>query len=312
MKQYLDILRDVYENGIWKEPAREGMPRTKEVFCRSMRFDLSEGFPLLTTKKMFTRAIVTELLWFLRGGTNIKYLVDNGNKIWIDDAYKFYKRRGGKMNKETWLEAVKAGKPEDIISYNVAGSYSEQCGYVGRIYGSQWRNFGSDPFDCTFGFDQIHYVIHALKDRPNERYHIIDAWNPIDYLRSEKRAALPACHVFYQFCVREGKLDMMMLQRSCDTMLGVPFDLAMCGLLLHLICLEVGLEPGEFVWVGNSVHLYENHLEQAAEQLSREPLPLCQIKINKKDNLENYELDDIEFINYQSHPAIKAPLSVGV
>lgn len=312
MKQYLDILRDVYENGIWKEPAREGMPRTKEIFCRSMRFDLSEGFPLLTTKKMFTKAIVTELLWFLRGGTNIKYLVDNGNKIWIDDAYKFYKRRGGKMNKETWLEAVKAGKPEDIASSDIAGVYSEQCGYVGRIYGSQWRNFGADPFFKTLGFDQIRYVIHALKNRPNERYHIIDAWNPIDYLRNKKGAALPACHVFYQFCVREGKLDMMMLQRSCDTMLGVPFDLAMCGLLLHLISLEVGLEPGEFVWVGNSVHLYENHLEQAAEQLNREPLPLCQIKINKKDNLEDYELGDIEFINYQSHPAIKAPLSVGV
>ena len=312
MKQYLDILRDVYENGVWKEPAREGMPRTKEIFCRSMRFDMSKGFPLLTTKKMFTKAIVTELLWFLRGGTNIKYLIDNDNKIWVDDAYKFYKRRGGKMDKELWLEAVKAGKHEDITSSDVAGVYSEQCGYVGRIYGSQWRNFGSDPFFKTLGFDQIRYVIHALKNRPNERYHIIDAWNPIDYLRNKEGAALPACHVFYQFCVREGKLDMMMLQRSCDTMLGVPFDLAMCGLLLHLICLEVGLEPGEFVWVGNSVHLYENHLEQTAEQLSREPLPLCQIKINKKDCLEDYELSDIEFVNYQSHPAIKAPLSVGV
>lgn len=310
MKQYLDVLRDVYENGIWKEPAREGMPRTKEVFCRSMRFDLSEGFPLLTTKKMFTKAIITELLWFLRGDTNIKYLVDNGNKIWVDDAYKFYKRRGGKMDIVKWLEAVKAGKPEDITSGTWDNVYSHTCGYVGRIYGSQWRSFGKT--ERMRGFDQIRYVIHALKNRPNERYHIIDAWNPIDYLRDKNGAALPACHVFYQFCVRGNKLDMMMLQRSCDTMLGVPFDLAMCGLLLHLICLEVGLEPGEFVWVGNSVHLYENHLEQAAEQLSREPLPLCQIKINKKECLEDYELDDIEFINYQSHPAIKAPLSVGV
>ena len=310
MKQYLDMLRDVYENGIWKEPAREGMPRTKEIFCRSMRFDLSEGFPLLTTKKMFTKAIVTELLWFLRGGTNIKYLVDNGNKIWVDDAYKFYKRRGGKMDKETWLEAVKAGKPEDITSGTWDNMYSHTCGYVGRIYGSQWRSFGKT--ERMRGFDQIRYVIHALRTRPNERYHIIDAWNPIDYLRDKNGAALPACHVFYQFRVRGNKLDMMMLQRSCDTMLGVPFDLAMCGLLLHLICLEVGLAPGEFVWVGNSVHLYENHLEQAVEQLSREPLPLCQIKINKKDCLEDYELSDIEFVNYQSHPAIKAPLSVGV
>ena len=312
MKQYLDMLRDVYENGIWKEPAREGMPRTKEIFCRSMRFDLSEGFPLLTTKKMFTKAIVTELLWFLRGSTNIKYLVDNGNKIWVDDAYKFYKRRGGKLTKNAWLDAVKQGEFEDISETDSCNRvFSRQFGYCGRIYGAQWRNFGYDRLSLS-GFDQIDYVLDALKNRPNERYHIIDAWDPRDYLESKTNAALPACQVFYQFCVRGNKLDMMMLQRSCDTMLGVPFDLAMCGLLLHLICLEVGLEPGEFVWVGNSVHLYENHLEQAVEQLSREPLPLCQIKINKKDCLEDYELSDIEFVNYQSHPAIKAPLSVGV
>lgn len=303
MKQYLKLLREVYEEGAWKGPARAGMPYTKEVFCRTMRFDMSKGFPLLTTKKMFTKGIVSELLWFLKGDTNIKYLLDNGNKIWVDDAYKFYKRRGGKMDKETWLEKVKAGEPEIIREAYTGHKYGE----CGAIYGEQWRNFGFE------GFDQIEHVIDALKNRPNERYHIIDAWDPCVYLDPIfHRAALPACHVFYQFCVRNGKLDMMMLQRSCDTMLGVPFDLAMCGLLLHLVALEVGLEPGEFVWVGNSVHLYENHFAQAKEQLSREPHPLCQIKINKKPSLKDYEVSDIEFINYVSHPAIKAPLSVGI
>ena len=303
MKQYIDLLQDVYLNGIWKDPARAGMPRTKEVFCRTMRFNMADGFPLLTTKKMFTKGIVSELLWFLKGDTNIKYLLDNGNKIWVDDCYKFYRRRGGKMTKDEWLEAVKAGKPEIIRDQRTGFRYGE----CGAIYGEQWRNFGFE------GFDQIAHVIDALKNRPNERYHIIDAWDPCVYLSQEyHRAALPACHVFYQFCVREGKLDLMMLQRSCDTLLGVPFDLAMCGLLLHLVALEVGLEPGEFVWVGNSVHLYENHLEQAAEQISREPLPLCKIQINKKPTLQDYEVSDIKFIDYISHAAIKAPLSVGI
>lgn len=303
MKQYIDLLQDVYLNGIWKDPARAGMPRTKEVFCRTMRFNMADGFPLLTTKKMFTKGIVSELLWFLRGDTNIKYLLDNGNRIWVGDCYKFYKRRGGKMTKDEWLEAVKADKPEIIREQYTGYKYGE----CGAIYGAQWRSFGFE------GFDQIAHVIDALKNRPNERYHIIDAWDPCVYLDPIfHRAALPACHVFYQFCVREGKLDLMMLQRSCDTLLGVPFDLAMCGLLLHLVALEVGLEPGEFVWVGNSVHLYENHLEQAAEQISRGPLPLCKIQINKKPTLRDYEVSDIKFVDYVSHAAIKAPLSIGV
>lgn len=312
MRQYLDLLKDVLDNGIEKGPARAGMPCTKEVFCRSMRFDLSKGFPLITTKKMFTKGIVSELLWFLKGDTNIKYLLNNGNKIWIDDAYKLYRRKGGSYTKKEWLAKVEDDALESVLLKNkeletltitYTGSRFGECG---EIYGKQWRKFGNN------NFDQVAHLIQSLKERPNERYHIISAWDPNSYLNDGTTAALPACHVFWQFSVREGKLDLMMLQRSCDMLLGVPFDLAMCGLMCHLVAQTVGLEPGEFIWVGNSCHIYENHIEQVKEQLTREPLPLCSVKINHKDSIFDYEISDISFINYSHHPAIKAPLSVGL
>ena len=303
MKQYIDLVRDVLENGVWKEPAREGMPRTKEVFCRTMRFNLSEGFPLLTTKKMFHKGIVAELLWFLRGDTNIQYLINNGVHIWDDDAYKFYKHHLDytlPMSKEDWLGAVKR-----------SGGSSMQMGDCGSIYGAQWRNWEGY-------FDQISVLVNSLKKRPNSRYHIVTAWNPATFLEGDD-AALPACHMMFQCCVHEGKLDLMMLQRSCDLFLGVPFNIASYALLTHLLAKEVGLEPGEFIWVGNSVHLYENHIEQAKEIITRLPKKLCSVKIapNKsvlayEHNKNCYEIGDIEFLNYESHPAIKAPLSVGV
>lgn len=296
MKQYINLLSDVIENGVWKEPARAGMPRTKEVFCRTMRFNLREGFPLLTTKRMFTKGIVAELLWFLRGDTNIKYLVDNGVHIWDADAYKYYKRQGGDLSKEEWLEKVKSG----AIDPRTHTQYGE-CGF---IYGAQWREYEGQ-------FDQILNVIKSLKENPNSRYHLVTAWNPIDFLYIQSNAALPACHLMFQFSVRDGMLDLMMLQRSCDTFLGVPFNIASYALLCHIVALEVGLEPGEFVWVGNSVHLYENHIEQAKEQISRNPLPLCELRIDQKHILD-YEIEDFTFEFYTSHPAIKAELSVGV
>lgn len=301
MKQYLDLLKEVLYTGQPKGPAREGMPPTREIFCRTMTFDLQEGFPLLTTKRMARKSIVSELIWFLRGDTNIKFLVDNGNPIWIDDCYKFYCRRGGSLPKDVWLNMVKDGMLE-IIGNEPTGFRYGECG---DIYGAQWRRSGGF-------FDQIYHVCEAIKNRPNERYHIIDAWDPATYLSTKTKAALPACHVFYQFCVRGEFLDMMMLQRSCDIFLGVPFDLAMCGLLCHLIALETGLKPGIFTWVGNSIHLYSNHLDQAIEQLARKPLPLCKVEINKKLSLYDYEIEDIKFVDYKCHPAIKAPLSVGV
>lgn len=309
MKQYIDLLKDVLENGVWKMPAREGMPRTKEVFCRTMRFDLSEGFPLLTTKKMFTKGIVGELLWFLRGDTNIKYLVENGIHIWDADAYKFYKQLGGYLGKEAWLACV-TGTPE--LSSIIGGDYDKNLlvrgyhyGDCGSIYGHQWRLWNGF-------FDQIGSLVSNLKGNPNSRYHIVTAWQPTDFLETQKYAALPACHTMFQCSVRGGKLDLMMLQRSCDSFLGVPFNIASYALLTHILAAVVGLEPGEFVWIGNSVHIYENHIEQATEQISREPYSLCQLKFEPKSNLEDYEISDFEFVGYESHPSIKAPLSVGV
>ena len=292
MEQYKNLIQDVLKNGVWKDPAREGMPRTKEVFCRTMRFDLSKGFPLLTTKKMFTKGIVGELLWFLRGDTNIRHLVKNGIHIWDADAYKYYKRMGGTLSKEDWLKMVE----------------NENNGYVygscGCIYGYQWRRWRGS-------YDQIQHLITNLKDNPSSRYHVVTAWDPRDFFERKHYAALPACHMMFQCSVREGKLDLMLLQRSCDLFLGVPFNIASYALLTHILAVEVGLEPGEFVWVGNSVHLYENHIEQAMEQLMREPYPLCRLEFTPK-KIEDYEIEDFKFVDYQSHPAIKAPLSVGV
>lgn len=291
MKQYIDLMKDVLENGVWKEPARELMPRTKEVFCRTMRFDLSEGFPLLTTKKMFTKGIVGELLWFLRGDTNIKYLVDNGIHIWDMDAYKYYKKRGGDLPKDKWLE--------NITNYSDNG-----FGKCGNIYGYQWRKWRGF-------FDQILHLIINLKKNPNSRYHVVTAWDPSDFIGGNPFAALPACHMMFQCSVRDGKLDLMMLQRSCDLFLGVPFNIASYALLTHILAAEVGLEPGEFVWVGNSVHLYENHIEQAKEQITRLPFKLCKLEFTPK-KIKDYEIEDFKFVDYQSHPAIKAELSVGL
>ena len=293
MKQYLDLLRDIVDNGIWKEPAREGMPRTKEVFCRAMTFDLSKGFPLLTTKKMYTKGIVAELLWFLRGDTNIEYLVDNNVHIWDADAYKFYKRRGGKLAKEEWLKKLGTfDKRTEMI-----------LGDCGDIYGRQWTSFGGV-------YDQIGNLLESLRETPNSRYHVVSAWNPVDYFLFTY-VALPACHMMFQCCINHGKLDLMMLQRSCDMFLGVPFNIASYALLTHILAKECGLEPGTFTWVGNCCHIYENHVEQVNELLTREPMELCTLKFDRKP-IEKYEIGDFHFLNYKSHPALKAPLSVGV
>lgn len=301
MKQYLDLLRDIVDNGIWKEPAREGMPRTKEVFCRTMTFDLSKGFPLLTTKKMYTKGIVAELLWFLRGDTNIKYLVDNNVHIWDADAYKFYKRKGGKLPKEEWLKELGTYDYETEMVF----------GNCGSIYGKQWRGFdGLDKNGLLIGFDQIGNLLESLRKAPNSRYHIVSAWNPTDFLFTND-AALPACHMMFQCCINNGKLDLMMLQRSCDTFLGVPFNIASYALLVHILAKECDLEPGTFTWVGNCCHIYENHVEQVNELLTREPMELCTLEFDKK-HISEYEIGDFRFKNYISHPALKAPLSVGV
>ena len=312
MKQYLDLLKDIQKNGVWKEPARPGMPRTKEVFGRMMKFDLSQGFPLLTTKKMFTKGIVAELLWFLRGETNIKFLVDNKCHIWDQDAYKYYKKLGGEyatLSLNDFVFEIEQGRMIQPFVDN--GKTHEAREYVlgdcGLIYGYQWRKFRG-------WFDQIKNLQLSIKNNPDSRYHIITAWDPVSFLGNANNAALPACHMMFQCSVRDGYLDLIMTQRSCDTFLGVPFNVASYALLLTLLCKQLGLKPGVFTWVGNSVHVYENHMNAIKEQLSRKPYPLPHLVIEDRGQKEltDYAVSDFHFDEYISHPAIKAELSVGV
>lgn len=316
MKQYLDILNRVMTEGDWKRPSRPGLPYTKEIFGVTERFDLSGGkLPLLTTKKVSFKNILTELLWFLKGDINIKYLVDNGCNIWNDDSYRYYKELGGKLSKEDWLQ--KLGEPisDEPLSNPV---YIQHCyGDCGMLYGLNWRNFNED------GFDQLNNLVKSLRNKPSSRYQIVTGWNPntIGYPIS---AALPACHMLFQCNVREDShLDLMFLQRSCDLFLGVPYNWASYGILLHILAALTGYEPGELIWVGNSVHIYENQFNAVEEQLKRTPgeLPTLSIdmtKINRyveEDSLDelwvSLEHSDFSLINYNPQGAIKAPLSTG-
>lgn len=309
-QQYLDILSEILETGEWKSPARAGMPRTKEVFFRTMTFDLSDGYPLFTTKKMAWKTCLTELTWFLKGDTNIKYLVDNGCNIWNDDAYKFYCRnQDNPQPKDAWLEKVKRGEIwlEEKKLGDLTLSKAIPYGWAGYIYGHQWRKFGCE------GFDQIQHLINDIKNNPNGRYKIITAWNPEDFLgKYSYTVSLPACHVYYQFCVNNGKLDMMMVQRSCDMFLGVPFNIASGAALLTIIAQHTGYEPGKLHWVGNCCHIYENHMEQVKELITRTPYQFPTLIVNKQDNIEDYTKDDFTLVDYISHSKLTAPLSVGV
>lgn len=309
MKQYLDLLKDVLENGEWKEPARPGMPRTKEVFGRMMKFNLREGFPLMTTKKMHYKGIIAELLWFLSGSTNVYDLNRMGCKIWNDDAYKFYvkKAKSSKMDiisKEKW-EYWLSAEPNDLYKW----LYFD----CGSIYGEQWRKFGTDFMTREGGFDQISNLINSIKEKPNSRYHIVSAWNPVDFLAYSEEAALPACHMLFQCSVRNGMyIDISVIMRSNDLFLGAPYNIASYALLANLIASVTGHMPGELTYYVNSAHIYENHIDQIKEQLEREPLELPGLYFEYKDSIFEYSVDDFKIENYKSHPSIKAPLSVGI
>ena len=320
MKQYLDLLEEIIYNGVEQKPAREGMPATRELFGRMMKFNLSEGFPLLTTKKMYFNGIVGELLWFLRGDINIKYLLDNNIHIWDKDAYKFYCRKIEQSNInsleynldfiqehvsfEEYLDKVKRGELIKYIADN-GSILSFEAGECGNIYGYLWR---------TAEGDQVQYLIDSIKTNPESRYHILSGWIPSKVLDSRK-CALPPCHLLYQFNVQEKhgrkQLNLIMYQRSCDFFLGVPFNIASSALFTHILAKECNLAPGELTWVGASCHVYDNHLSQCNEQLSRTPKSLPRLEFDYKP-LWEYKIEDFQLEGYDSYPAIKAPLSVGV
>ncbi|MFC0820755.1 thymidylate synthase [Moraxella marmotae] len=280
MKQYLALLQHILDTGGDKGD-RTGTG-TRSVFGYQMRFDLSAGFPLLTTKKVHVKSIIHELLWFLKGETHIDYLIANQVSIW-----------------DEWATAEQTAR------------FGRQAGDLGPIYGHQWRNFGAtkdaDGKYQADGFDQIAWLIHEIKTNPNSRRLIVSGWNPSE----AGQVALPPCHTLFQFFVQDGKLSCQLYQRSADVFLGVPFNIASYALLTHMVAQVCGLGVGEFIWTGGDTHLYNNHFEQAKLQLTREPMALCQLQLNPavKDIFE-FTFDDIQIINYQSHPAIKAEVAV--
>lgn len=277
MKQYLDLLRHVREKGTFKGD-RTGTG-TFSVFGYQMRFDLSEGFPLVTTKKIHFKSVVHELLWFLKGDTNTQYLKDNGVRIWDE--------------------------------------WADENGDLGPVYGFQWRNW---PNANGASVDQVKQVVEQLKSNPNSRRIIISAWNPSDLPDEtispqqnvkEGRMALAPCHAFFQFYVSEGKLSCQLYQRSADIFLGVPFNIASYALLTLMLAQVCDLEPGDFVHTLGDAHLYTNHQEQVELQLSRDPLPLAQMKINPEiKDIFDFTFDDFELVDYQHHEHIKGIVAV--
>lgn len=264
MKQYLDLLEHVLEHGVAK-PDRTGTG-TRAVFGYQMRFNLSENFPILTTKKIHLKSIIHELLWFLKGDSNIRYLQENGVRIWNE--------------------------------------WADENGELGPVYGVQWRSWRSADGEVV---DQISEVIEHIKTKPYSRRHIVSAWNVTEI----KKMALPPCHMMFQFFVADGKLSCQLYQRSADTFLGVPFNISSYALLTLMIAQVTGLEPGEFVHTFGDVHLYNNHIDQARIQLTREPYPLPTIRINPAvTNIFDFRYEDFELVDYVFHPHIKAPISV--
>ena len=296
MKQYLDLLDKICREGVVRGD-RTGTG-TKGIFGYQMRFDLAEGFPLLTTKKVFLKGVIHELLWFLRGDTNIKYLVDNGVHIWDSDAFRYYNELCVKhgvlpVDLDTFLAA--AGIDSPIEGY--------KFGDLNHVYGHQWRSWGDNNGEAI---DQIATVIETLKTNPTSRRMIVSAWNVADV----GEMALPPCHTMFQFFVAEGKLSCQLYQRSGDTFLGVPFNIASYALLTMMIAKECGLEPGEFIHTLGDAHLYLNHMEQAAEQLQRTPRKLPTMRLNPDvKSIFDYKYEDFTLEGYDPYPAIKAPLS---
>ncbi|MFN2341005.1 MAG: thymidylate synthase [Halanaerobium sp.] len=264
MKQYLEMCEHILNDGVDRDD-RTGTG-TRSIFGHQLRFDLQEGFPLMTTKKVYWKAVVYELLWFLKGDTNIKFLNDNDVHIWDE--------------------------------------WADKNGDLGKVYGQQWRSWGTKDGKTV---DQISEVIEQIKENPNSRRLIVNAWN----VGELDEMALPPCHLLFQFYVADGKLSCQLYQRSCDTFLGVPFNIASYSLLTHMIAQVVGLEVGEFIWTGGDVHIYQNHFEQIKEQLSRKPRPLAQVKITKDtEDIFAIGFEDIELTGYDPHPTIKGEISV--
>ena len=293
MRQYLDLCKKILKDGIKKED-RTGTG-TYSIFGYQARYDLSEGFPLLTTKKVFLKGIIHELLWFISGSTNIKYLVDNNVHIWDDWAYKAYKN-SNEFNGDDMKQFA-----NHIKSLPANDPFVLNWGELGPVYGRQWRNFNEE------GIDQLEILINQIKTNPNSRRLIISAWNPCEV----DQMALPPCHSFMQFYVINGKLSCQLYQRSADVFLGVPFNIASYSLFTMMIAQVCNLEPGEFIHTMGDAHIYLNHIDQINLQLSREPKKLPIMKINKNvKSIYDFKFEDFELEGYDPYPAIKGEVAV--
>jgi len=358
MKQYLDLLQNIIDNGVEKESGRANMPNTIGISHAIIQMNLQEGFPLLTTKKMAWKTIIHELLWFLHGDTNIKYLVDNNVHIWDGDSYRWYLKYCANIKDQnevyTMDEFIEKIKEDDLMQITKSTYWKDpkflegiistyKLGDLGKVYGHQWRNQN--------GVDQVKNVIDGLRDNPYSRYHIINAWNAADF----KEMALPPCHLMYQFIVRpltiedrwdlfqnvewnkplnqkstddvelnricdehnipKFYLDLNMYQRSCDTFLGVPFNLASMSLLLMIVAKASNMIAGVSTWIGGDTHLYVNHIPIAKMQIERKPYDLPEMIIDKElnglDDILALTIDDFKLKNYVSHPKIEAELFTG-
>jgi thymidylate synthase len=305
MRQYLDLLEDIKANGI-KKSDRTGVG-TISVFGRQLRFDLNEGFPLLTTKKMFTRGIIHELIWFIKGSTNIKYLVDNDVHIWDEWPYKHYLMQQGKKVPDSSSEQWQKGIKQFTEKIKSDDKFAKKWGELGPVYGYQWRSW---PTPDKKHIDQLKVAIETIKNNPDSRRIIVSAWNVAD-IDEMAKAGLPPCHLLFQFYVADGKLSLQMYQRSADTFLGVPFNITSYALLTMMIAQVTDLKPGDFVHTFGDTHIYLNHFKQVDEQLSRKPKKLPTMKINPKvKNIDDFKFEDFELIGYDPHPAIWAPIAI--
>mgnify|MGYP001546539500 FL=1 len=288
MKAYLELIETILKQGKDKED-RTGTG-TRSLFGYQMRFLLKEGFPLVTTKKVYYKAIIHELLWFIKGDTNIKYLVDHDVNIWNDWPYETFKKSDDYQG-----ETIK----EFADKIKIDATFAEKYGDLGPVYGAQWRNFN--------GVDQLSYILDLIQHQPDSRRMILSAWNPAEI----SEMALPPCHTLIQFYINNHQLSLQLYQRSGDVFLGIPFNIASYALLLAMVAHVTGYEVGEFVHTIGDAHIYHNHMEQVNLQLTREPMPLPKLWLNPEiKHLEDFTFDDIKVIDYQSHPRIKGKVAV--